>query len=281
MGKAINLFLMDDTADGRLKCTIKGRSGIIFRIPRKDLDVSKSREELNRDGVYFLLGEEDGREKIYVGQAAGRKNGKGILERLSEHDRKKIFWSEAIVFTTSDNSFGPTELNWLENKFCNMAIEAARYEVVNGNEPPPGNVSEEKESELKEQVEFAKLILGAIGYKIFEPPKKILPPVESGEKIFYLSRKIKALDRTINAQMKRTPTGYKVLAGSDVSPLESGNISSKPKDFRRSEKVVNDKLIEDLEFNSSSTAAEFVLGTNANGKTSWKTKDGVQLKDLQ
>ena len=81
--------------------------------------------------------------------------------------------------------------------------------------------------------------------------------------------------------MKRTPTGYKVLAGSDVSPLESGNISSKPKDFRRSEKVVNDKLIEDLEFNSSSTAAEFVLGTNANGKTSWKTKDGVQLKDLK
>ena len=281
MGKAINLFLMDDTADGRLKCTIKGRSGIIFRIPRKDLDVSKSREDLNRDGVYFLLGEENGREKIYVGQAAGRKNGKGILERLSEHDRKKIFWSEAIVFTTSDNSFGPTELNWLENKFCNMAIEAARFEVMNGNEPPPGNVSEEKKSELEEQIEFAKLILSAIGYKMFEP-KKISPTpvIKSDDEIFYLSRKIKALDRTINAQMKRTPTGYKVLAGSDISPLDAEVVRDSIKELRHSEKVVDGKLIEDVEFNSSSTAAEFVVGNNANGQTSWKTKDGRELKNF-
>ena len=280
MGKAINLFLMDDTADGRLKCTIKGRSGIIFRIPRKDLDVSKSREDLNRDGVYFLLGEENGREKIYVGQAAGRKNGKGILERLSEHDRKKIFWSEAIVFTTSDNSFGPTELNWLENKFCNMAIEAARFEVMNGNEPPPGNVSEEKKSELEEQIEFAKLILSAIGYKMFEPSKKISLPPPPDDEIFYLSRKIKALNRTINAQMKRTPTGYKVLAGSDISPLDAEVVRDSIKELRHSEKVVDGKLIEDVEFNSSSTAAEFVVGNNANGQTSWKTKDGRELKNF-
>ena len=272
---------MDDTADGRLKCKSHGRSGIIFRIPRKDLNVSKDRDELNRDGVYFLLGEEDGREKIYIGQAGSRKNGKGILERLNEHDRRKNFWTEAIVFTTTDNSFDPTELNWLENKFCNMALKAARYEVTNGNEPPPGNVSEEKESELEDQVEFAKLILSAIGYKIFEPTKNPpKPKAEPSEEIFYLSRFVKRLGRKINAQMKRTPTGYKVLAGSDVSPLDMINLPDKMKKLRHSEKVANEKLIEDVEFNSSSTAAEFVLGTNANGLTSWKTKDGTELKNF-
>lgn len=276
----INLFLLDGKANGRLKCTINSRSGIIFRIPRKDLSKSKDRDELKHDGVYFLLGEEAGREKIYVGQASSRKNGKGILGRLNEHDRnaEKNFWTEAIVFTTTDNSFGSTELNWFENKFCNMAIEAARYEVTNGNEPPPGNISEEKQSELEELIEFVQLILSAIGYKMFEP-KKISPTpvIKSDDEIFYLSRKVKALDRTINAQMKRTPTGYKVLAGSDVCPLDAERLSAPMKKLRHSEKVANGKLLEDIEFPSPSGAAQFVLGGTADGPREWKL-NGVSLK---
>ena len=279
MAKSISLLLLDDKADGRIKCTIKGRSGVIFKIPRESLNESKNRDDLNRDGIYFLLGKEDDREKIYVGQASTRKNGKGILGRLNEHDRSgdKNFWTNTIIFT--DNSFGATELNWLENKFCNMAIKAARYEVTNGNEPPPGNISEEKEIELEEQVEFVLLILGAIGYKIFEPQKKVSPP-PPGEEIFQLSRLIKRLGRTVNAQMKRTPTGYKVLAGSEISPLDADKLSAPMKKLRHSEKVANGKLIEDIEFSSPTSAAEFVIGNNANGWEYWKL-NGVSLKNLQ
>ena len=281
--KSINLFLIDGTADGRIKCRIGNGSEVIFRIPRKDLNESKDLQYLSQDGVYFLLGEEDGQQKIYVGQASSRKNGKGILGRLTEHDRKKEFWAEAIAFTTTDNSFGATEISWLENKFCNLAIDAKRCVVMNGNEPPPGNVSEEKLSELEDQVEFAKLILNAIGYKMFEPPKKIssLPVVTSAEEIFYLSREIRKLGRTVNAQMKKISENcYKVLAGSDVSPLDTEKLSTPLKKLRHSEKVVDDKLTEDMEFKSSSTAAQFILGTSADGPREWKTKGGVSLKKL-
>ena len=48
------------------------------------------------------------------------------------------FFNEVIVLTTDTNIFGPTELNYLENKF------AERYILKNQNEPNIGNVTEEK-----------------------------------------------------------------------------------------------------------------------------------------
>lgn len=278
----VNLLLVDGTANGRIKCTISGRTGIIFKIPRKHL-AKNDREELKRDGVYFLLGEENGQPTVYIGQAGSRKNGKGILGRLNEHDHApdKSFFTEAITFTTSDNSFGATEISWLENKFCDMAIKAARYAVKNGNDPSPGNITEEKEIELEEQAEFAQLILSAIGYKIFEPQKKIIPPpiTNPDEEIFYLSRNIKKLGRSINAQMKRIPTGFKVLAGSEISPIEDITLSANVKKARHSAKIdSNGNLLEDVEFSQSSPAATFVIGKPASGNDYWRTRDGVPLK---
>ena len=287
MAMTINLFLIDGTPDGRIRYAVNTRSGIIFRIPRKDLAKCKGSAalaETDNDSVYFLLGEEDGRQKIYVGQAGSRKNGKGLLNRLNEHARSsdKNFWTEAIVFTTSNNSFGPTEISWLENKFHDIALNAGRYEVVNSNEPSTGNITAEKASELEDQVEFARLVLGAVGYKIFEPPKKISPPpaAKSDEEIFYLTRTIKRLGRKITAQMKRTQTGFRVLAGSEISPQDNGKLSSAMKKRRLNAKIVDGRLLEDVEFNLPSPAATFVIGNSANGYTEWKTRDGLPLKNF-
>lgn len=68
---------------------------------------------------------------LYVGQAGSRKNGEGLLNRIQEHRKNpdKEFWSEAIAITTTDNTFGPTEISWLENRFCLLANEANRADV--------------------------------------------------------------------------------------------------------------------------------------------------------
>ena len=147
-GKSINLFLMDGEAGGRIKCTLANWTGIAYKIPRTELDRCKEREDLKQSGVYFLFGTSDttGKGVVYIGQAGARKNGEGILNRLQEHKRnpEKDYWTEAIAFTTSNNSFGPTEISYLENRFCNLALQANRYEVKNGNDPTPGNITEEK-----------------------------------------------------------------------------------------------------------------------------------------
>ena len=149
-GKSIQLFLMDGEASGRIKCTLANWTGVAFKIPRTELDKCKDRDDLKQSGVYFLFGtsDETGKGVVYIGQAGARKNGEGILNRLQEHKRnpEKDYWTEAIVFTTSNNSLGATEISYLENRFCNMALAANRYEVRNGNDPTPGNITEEKES---------------------------------------------------------------------------------------------------------------------------------------
>ena len=296
---AINLLLLDGTANGRIQCSSKSRTGIILKIPRKDLEKCNDREELKNNGVYFLLGEKE----IYVGQASSRKNGNGILARLKEHDcPQKKFWTEAIVLTTLTDSFGATEISWLENRFYNMAIKAACYTVKNSNDPSPGNPSEEQKIELEAHAEFAQLVLSAIGYKIFKPLLKVEPSpkikqtpkvehlpevkiplvMKHYEEIFYLKRYIKKLGRKVNAQMKITPTGYRVLAGSEVFPLLGKDNSSRLIKKRRQAASVdaNNKLLKDEEFSSPSSAAEFVLGNTANGLTEWHTKDGVTFEQF-
>lgn len=43
-----------------------------------------------------------------------------------------------------------------------MAIEAGRYVVKNGNDPNPGNITEETESELEEFIDYAKIVMALL-----------------------------------------------------------------------------------------------------------------------
>ncbi len=39
--------------------------------------------------------------------------------------------------------------------------------MKNGNDPTQGNITEEKESELEEFVDYAEIIMGTLGHKVF------------------------------------------------------------------------------------------------------------------
>lgn len=64
--------------------------------------------------------------------------------RVNEHLKDEIYFSDCVMLTTQNNSFVPTEISYLENKLTNMALDTERYKVRNGNDPNPGNVTEEK-----------------------------------------------------------------------------------------------------------------------------------------
>lgn len=95
------------------------------------------------------------------------------------------------MLTTQNNSFGPTEISYLENRFTNMALSTDRFHVRNGNDPNPGNVTEEKESELEDFIEYSKMVLSVLGYKLFVPlVKPNIKTVDETTKnlTFYISK---------------------------------------------------------------------------------------------
>ncbi len=282
-GKNINIFLMDGTANGRIKCTLANWTGVAYRIPRVDLDLCKERNDLKQSGVYFLFGalDETSEQVIYIGQAGARKNGEGILYRLQEHRKNidKDYWSEAIVFTTSNNSFGPTEISYLENRFCAMANDAHRYIVKNGNEPTRGNVTEEKESELEEFIEYAKIIMGVLGHKVFDPlvitelaEEDTAVPAKDKHTTFFIKK------RGAYAKAIQTAEGFIVLAGSILSKDAVSSCPDSAISAREKYSSIIDEnmiLLKDVPFKTPSGASSFVLLRSSNGNADWMTEQGV------
>ena len=279
-GKSIKVFLMDGSVNGRVKYTLANWTGLIFKIPRTALNLCKDRKELKQSGVYFLFGKDDKTDKdvIYVGQANVRKNGEGILIRLCEHDRdsNKDYWSEAMAITTSNDSLGATELNYLEHTLCKLAKDADRYIVKNGNDPTIGNLSEEKMAEMEDFIDYVKIIIGTSGHKVFIPYIESDSTSEVGETL-YCKRK------DADAVGVRTSDGFVLKKGSKIAATTTSGCPDHVLNKRQQHKnaIGNDFVTtEDILFHTPSGAAAFVCGASANGNVEWKNANGVLLRDI-
>lgn len=289
--KNINMFLMDGEVTGKIKCTLSNWTGVIYKIPRIQLGDLKSRDEMKQSGIYFLFGRDEDKQKdvTYIGQATTRKNGEGGLLRIQEHtrDTHADYFNDVIILTTQNNSFGPTEISYLENKFTQLAKEAGRYIVKNGNDPNPGNVTEEKESELDEIVENTLMIIGTLGYRVFVPMTKEVSQdlTDNHSTYLYLKRKTKKSNKVIEATCERTTEGFVVLEGSQVEIKDSPYLPASLKEMRQNliaSRVIQDGVLREKQlFSSPSYAAAFLLGMQTNGRTDWKDQDGRTLKELE
>ena len=285
------MFLMDGEVTGKIKCTLSNWTGVIYKIPRIQLGDLKSRDEMKQSGIYFLFGRDEDKQKdvTYIGQATTRKNGEGVLLRIQEHtrDTHADYFNDVIILTTQNNSFGPTEISYLENKFTQLAKEAGRYIVKNSNNPNPGNVTEEKESELDEIVENTLMIIGTLGYRVFVPmTKKVSQDLTDNHSTYlYLKRKTKKSNKVIEATCERTTEGFVVLEGSQVEIKDSPYLPASLKEMRQNliaSRVIQDGVLKEKQlFSSPSYAAAFLLGMQTNGRTDWKDQDGRTLKELE
>ncbi len=244
----------------------------------KEGDISK---HINHAGIYFLLGEDsNGRPTIYIGQANTRKNGKGLLQRISEHKNDENEWNEVIILTRQNDTLDAAELNYLENRFNDLAGKIKRYVIINKCEPTKGNISEEKQSEMDEFMDNRFAIVGILGMKAFVAIHDETSPSQTGGTndkaiIFYSSR------RNYPASAKLSNEGFVLLKGSHIREKLSATVSpSTTKQREQYSHQIDENFIttEDILFKSPSGAAAFVVGAHINGNDFWKTKDGKSPK---
>jgi hypothetical protein len=206
-GFSVNVFLPSGDPDG-LKVVEKSNwTGRGLVIPRPMFAESRARPELDRTGVYLLVGPSDTSSlpAIYVGE------GDPVKPRLDQHARTKDFWTHAIVFTSKDSNLNKAHVQRLESRLVELASAAKRSALENGNMPAPPSLSEAEEAFAEGFLDDVLLCLPILGYSLFETAETAASgsaPSDSGGVTLYLRAK------GIEATGADTAAGFVVRAGS-------------------------------------------------------------------
>lgn len=280
-GKTIKIFLLDGEPNGRMTCELSNWTGKALKIPRKKVKESFDRPELENTGIYILFGKSDKsetKELAYIGEA------EGIYKRLNQQLSAKDFWNEALVFISKDENLNKAHIKYLESRLHEIAVKVNRYDLENGNIPPRLTISESDQAEMEEFLDNIKVLVNALGFKIFEELRKDQSIEEQIKSTFYINAA-----RGANAKGQMTNEGFVVLKDSEIA---TSLTNSFPKNWISLRQgliddgiviPINNKFIfkEDYLFSSPSAAAAVVMGRSANGLTEWKLNDGRILKAVE
>ena len=149
---SINLFLVDGDPHGLRTATLSNWIGQTVVCPRTRLSDLSSRDEVQRSGVYVLLGEdsEQNRPALYIGE------GDRIWSRIRAHDRDKEFWHTVYTFSSRDEKLTKSHVRYLESRLIQVAQNNRRSVVLNGTAPPAPQLPE---SDIADMEHFLTNIL--------------------------------------------------------------------------------------------------------------------------
>jgi hypothetical protein len=206
LGFSIRIFLPDGTPEG-LKIVEKSNwTGRAIVCPRARFADAKDRIDFGKTGVYVLIGpsSEPNLPTIYIGEGDPAK------PRLESHFAKKDFWTSIILFISKDENLNKAHVQYLEARLLDLAKEAKRSVIDNGNFPQLPSLSEADSAEVEGFLHEMLLIYPALGVTAFERPRENLEALT----VLYLRAK------GLSAKGYETPQGFVVLKGSE-SPLET------------------------------------------------------------
>ncbi len=256
---------MDADPNGRIICELSNWTGKAYRIPRGKVKDCADRKELKSTAVYILFGGavlSSKKPKAYIGEA------ENVYARLVQHVSEKEFWNEAVVLS----------------RLFELASDAGRYEIQNGNRPTRSSISESDQAEMEEFIEYVRMLINTLNFKVFEPLVKESTSIESNSEELYLKGVRGAAGRG-----KRVVDGFVVFKDSEAASV---SVPSFPKSFSslKDELIENEVIKEeqgkfifvtDYLFSSPSAAASVIMGRSANGMSEWKDKSEKTLKNIE
>ena len=274
-GKAIELFLVNGTAESLITAELSNWNGKAIKIPRTEVSAC-DREDIKGVGIYFLnCQEDDGTDSVYIGEA------ENVLDRLTQHLRdyqsgkEKYYWNTAVIFVGRD--LNKALIRYLENRFVEIAKECGRYTILTKNTYKNTVLKEAQIASMEEFIDNVKILINTLGYKVLVPVPK------ANDETIYLYCK----GSGASAKGFVSAGGFTVLEGSTVSDHTVPSLETKGKSYYNlrnaliKDGTISDRVFtRDYEFKAPSAASAVILGHTSNGNVDWKTADGTKLKDL-
>ena len=270
---SIKIFLAKGTSSGLRTAEISNWSGKAIACSRKELDELSKREESSRPGVYFLIGNdiENGEPSVYVGEA------EEVAKRLKQHITKE-FWNQVVAFTSKDENLTKAHIKYLEGKLIEIGIRAAQG-VIQNNQASGARLPESDQAEMDIFLDRILKLLPVMGTTLFSIPVVSKKAIDD---------RLICTIKGLTAYGNRTDTGFIVYKNSEAV-LEHRKSAVRSR-VRREQLIEKGVLIQqgkhlifsrDYEFTSPSLAAATIRGGTSNGLTSWKTKSGKKLKEIE
>jgi hypothetical protein len=282
-GKKITIYLAAGLPKGVREVRIDQWSGKAVCGPRNALKDIISLPEVETGAcVYFLIGtnDEGGLLDVYVGEADG------FRARIRDHDYKKEWWQDVVVFISLDKSLTKTGVQYLESICVERLKEIGKCNLKNSNNPGIPTIPREDVSGLETFYENLATIMPLLGYDIFVQSESSFGTDKDQEQIFICKK-----GSNIIATAELLEDGkMKVLQGSKAELQETSSFQNHPYKKLRDDLIKLGRLVpqgdtliftSDYVFDSSSAASAIIQGRSSSGPIEWKTKsDGITLKEV-
>lgn len=274
----IKLFLPRGDAKSLRTAEISNWTGKAVAAPRTELDDLLAREELEKTGVYILIGTDPATNmpRAYIGEA------EVIRDRIRQHKAKE-FWVSAIVFVSKDENLTKAHVRYLESQLIKEAARINRV-TLEQNESGGSRLPESDREDMEVFMARIRQVLPVLGSDLLTPKVGAAESVQA-EGMLYCRIK------DAEAKGQRTPNGFVVFSGSTAVLKERGSSESYPYVLNRRRELLAEGLLvekngfltftKDTEFSSPSAAAAVVHGGSANGLTAWKNRAGRSLKEIE
>lgn len=163
MAKTIKMLLYDGSLNGVTNISDSAwETGKMYSAPRESIADLVSRADCKKYGVYLLLSE----QQVYVGQAID------LERRTRQHLADKDWWTQVILITTKDDSLTASDIDYLEAKLIELAVNAGTSDSENKKMGNRQKVDEFRQAELEIYLEEALFLLELIGVRVFKKDKR-------------------------------------------------------------------------------------------------------------
>jgi hypothetical protein len=279
-GRSLELYFVDGHPDGMLTAEVFNWTGHALRIPRTRLADGLQRPAARQTGVYILIGDDPDGALCYIGES------EDMSIRLKQHAREKDWWDQAILITTTGDALHKAHVKYLESRLAETALETAASRLENGNAPPKSSLNEAATANMESFLETLHMVLPAIRVDVFRSGRRASEKESA-------TQTAQSQDVAFEFKVDRHNVhAHAVLRGDEMIVLKGSKVRSnwigdrkhnahywKIHDTLAATGVIacengSGEFTEDYSFSSPSAAAAIASGRSANGRTSWRLKNG-------